>query len=204
MTDPETEVSHPSSAVFQTGTHSLVFLYEGRGYLEPKQVTLGPQVGNYYAVLKGLKPQQRIVTSANFLIDSESQLQSAAGSFAPLPSSENNSPSSNASVTGKIDFTTNPTPPQKGQNVFRVRLTAAKGAAISGAHITVTFYMAAMPAMGMAAMKTSIVLNDKGNGIYEATGSLGSSGTWQVTVVAQKNSQTVATKQLSLTASGGM
>jgi Cu(I)/Ag(I) efflux system membrane fusion protein/cobalt-zinc-cadmium efflux system membrane fusion protein len=199
------QLAVPSTAVFQTGTRSLVFLYKGRGYLEPKQVTLGPEAGNYYAVLKGLKPHQRIVTSANFLIDSESQLQSAAGSFAPPPPvAGNNSSSSNASVTAKLDFTTNPNPPQKGRNVFRVRLTDAKGTAISGAQVTVRFYMAAMPAMGMAAMKTSTVLNDKGNGIYEATGSLGSGGTWQTTVVAQKNGQTVATKQLSLTTTGGM
>ena len=92
----------PSSAVFQTGTRSLVFLYKGNGNLEPKEVTLGPQVGNDYVVLKGLKPHQQIVTSANFLIDSESQLQAAAGSFMPPPpGAGNNSPSANAPATGK-------------------------------------------------------------------------------------------------------
>lgn len=199
------QLAVPSSAVFQTGTRSLVFLYKGSGYLEPKQVTLGPEAGNYYAVLKGLKPHQRIVTSANFLIDSESQLQAAAGSFLPPPTSAgNNSPSANASAIGNINFTTNPDPPQKGQNALHVRLTDAKGAAISGAQVTVKFYMAAMPAMGMASMNTTATLTGKGNGLYEGTASLGSGGTWQVTVVAQKNGQTIATKQLSLTTTGGM
>jgi Cu(I)/Ag(I) efflux system membrane fusion protein/cobalt-zinc-cadmium efflux system membrane fusion protein len=68
----------------------------------------------------------------------------------------------------------------------------------------VSFYMAAMPAMGMAAMNTSAALTEKGNGLYEGSGSLGSGGTWQVTVSAQKNGQAIATKQLRVNATGGM
>ncbi|MFP5228538.1 MAG: FixH family protein, partial [Acidobacteriota bacterium] len=109
-----------------------------------------------------------------------------------------------AAAQGAIDFTTDPNPPRKGDNVFRVRLTDNKGAPVSGAQVTVRFYMAAMPAMGMAAMNAAATLTDKGNGLYEGVGSLGSGGTWQVTIVAQKNGQTVASKQLSVTATGGM
>jgi Cu(I)/Ag(I) efflux system membrane fusion protein/cobalt-zinc-cadmium efflux system membrane fusion protein len=199
------QLAIPSSAVLQTGTRSLVFLYKGNGYLEPTEVTLGPQTGDYFVVLKGLKPHQQIVTSANFLIDSESQLQAAAGSFVPPPpGAGSNSPSANASAIGNIDFNTDSTPPQKGQNAFQVRLTNSKGGAISGAQVTVRFYRAAMPAMGMASMNTTATLTDKGNGLYEGTGSLGSGGTWQVTITAQKNGQTIATKQMSVTATGGM
>jgi Cu(I)/Ag(I) efflux system membrane fusion protein/cobalt-zinc-cadmium efflux system membrane fusion protein len=64
--------------------------------------------------------------------------------------------------------------------------------------------MAAMPAMGMAAMNATATLTDKGNGLYEGGGSLGSGGTWQVTITAQKNGQTIATKQLRVNATGGM
>jgi hypothetical protein len=64
--------------------------------------------------------------------------------------------------------------------------------------------MPAMPAMGMAAMKTVIVTSDNGNGTYEGKGELGSGGTWQVTVMARQNGQTIARKQLSLDATGGM
>jgi Cu(I)/Ag(I) efflux system membrane fusion protein/cobalt-zinc-cadmium efflux system membrane fusion protein len=56
----------------------------------------------------------------------------------------------------------------------------------------------------MAAMKTAAALTDKGNGLYEATGELGSGGTWQVTITAQKNGQTLASKQINVNASGGM
>ena len=77
-------------------------------------------------------------------------------------------------------------------------------AAITGAQVTVTYFMPAMPAMGMAAMRTQVSLAEKGNGLYEGAGQLDSGGTWQVTIVAKKNGQIVASKQLSVNATGGM
>ena len=197
----------PASAVFQSGTRQLVFLDHGNGSLEPKEVTLGARVGDDFAVLKGLQPHQSIITSANFLIDSESQLQAAAGSFVPPPpgAGSNASPANASSgAQANIDFTTDPNPAQKGQNTFRVKLADSKGAAISGADVTVTFYMSAMPAMGMAAMNSTAKLSDKGNGLYEGGGSLGSGGTWQATISVQKNGQVIATKQLRVNATGSM
>jgi len=103
-----------------------------------------------------------------------------------------------------IELTTDPAPPRKGNNTIRVKLAETNGAPISGAEVSVTFFMPAMPAMGMAAMRTPVSLTDKGNGIYEGVGRLESGGTWQVTIIAKKNGQTVASKQLSLNATGGM
>ena len=197
----------PASAVFQSGTRQLVFVNRGNGDLEPKEIVVGPRVGDEFVVLKGLEDHQSIVTSANFLIDSESQLQSAAGSFAPPPPGAGGTgqPSSApAANQANIDFTSDPNPPRKGANVFRVHLTGANNGAVAGASVMVRFYMAAMPAMGMAAMNTAANLADKGNGNYEGNGSLGSGGTWQVTVTAQKDGRTIATKQFSLNATGGM
>lgn len=196
----------PASAVFQSGTRQLVFLNHGNGSLEPKEITIGPRIGDDFIVLKGVEAHQSIVTSANFLIDSESQLQAAAGSFVPPPpGAGGNAPSANPPATQEnIDFTTDPNPPQKGSNVFRVRLTGTNGMPTTGAEVTVTFYMAAMPAMGMAALNTTATLTDKGNGLYEGSGSLGSGGTWQVNISVQKNGQALATKQLRVNATGGM
>jgi Cu(I)/Ag(I) efflux system membrane fusion protein/cobalt-zinc-cadmium efflux system membrane fusion protein len=196
----------PSSAVFQSGTRQLVFLDHGNGSLEPKEVSTGPRIGDDFVVLKGLQAHQSIVTSANFLIDSESQLQAAAGSFVPpAPGAGSNAPSASSPATqANIDFATDPNPPNKGTNRFRVHLTGTGNAPVTGADVTVTFYMAAMPAMGMAAMNTTAKLSDKGNGLYEGSGSLGSGGTWQVTVTVQKNGQVIATKQLRVNATGGM
>jgi Cu(I)/Ag(I) efflux system membrane fusion protein/cobalt-zinc-cadmium efflux system membrane fusion protein len=64
--------------------------------------------------------------------------------------------------------------------------------------------MPAMPAMGMAAMRTPVALSDKGNGVYEGSGVLGSGGTWLTTILAKKNGQVIASKQLSVNATGGM
>jgi YtkA-like len=68
----------------------------------------------------------------------------------------------------------------------------------------VTFFMPAMPAMGMAAMRDAATLTDKGKGIYEGPVQLQNGGTWQVTVIVQRGGQTIATKQLSVSATGGM
>jgi Cu(I)/Ag(I) efflux system membrane fusion protein/cobalt-zinc-cadmium efflux system membrane fusion protein len=194
----------PASSVFQSGTRQLVFLNHGNGSLEPKEIAVGPHIGDDFVVLKGLEAHQSIVTSANFLIDSESQLQAAAGSFVPPPPGVgSNAPPANAPQTN-IDFSTDPNPPNKGANTFRVHLTGAGNAPVTGADVTVTFYMAAMPAMGMAAMNTTAKLSDKGNGMYEGAGTLGSGGTWQVTISVQKNGQVIATKQLHVNATGGM
>ena len=193
----------PSSGVLQSGTRQIAFVKRSDEYLEPREVELGQRIGDDFIVLKGLKAGEQIVTSANFLIDSESQLQAALGSFVPPPpgagaASAINAPQANA------DLTSEPNPPNKGSNVFRIRLTDASGSPISGAEVSVTFFMPAMPAMGMAAMRTPIALSDKGNGVYEGSGVLGSGGTWQTTILAKKNGQTIASKQLSVNATGGM
>jgi hypothetical protein len=193
----------PASGVLQTGMRQIAFVDRGDGAIEPREVQLGARVGDDYIVLKGLEPGDRIVTSANFLIDSESQLQAALGTFAPPP------PGARAAVQintarANLQLSTDPTPPRRGSNTFRVKLTGASGAALPGAQVSVTFFMAAMPVMGMAAMRTSVNLADRGNGIYEGTGQLPSGGTWQVTIVAKKNDQLVGSKQLSVSATGGM
>ena len=58
--------------------------------------------------------------------------------------------------------------------------------------------------MGMASMRIPVILSDKGNGLYEGSGQLESGGTWQVNIIAKKNGQLIATKQLSVNATGGM
>jgi hypothetical protein len=64
--------------------------------------------------------------------------------------------------------------------------------------------MAAMPAMGMAAMRAQATATDQGNGVYASDIDLQSGGTWQVTIVAAKDGQTIATKQFNVTVSGPM
>ena len=107
-------------------------------------------------------------------------------------------------LQANVELATDPAPPKKGGNVFRVKLSAANGTPVSGAQVNVTFFMPAMPARGMAAMKTSVDLTDKGAGMYEGKGDLGSGGTWQVTITARQNGTVIASRQLTVHASGGM
>jgi RND family efflux transporter MFP subunit len=193
----------PATGVLQTGTSNIAFVYRSDGSIEPREVQLGSRIGSDFVVFKGLKTGEQIVTSANFLIDSESQLQAALGTFAPPPPGAGAAPAMNAPLA-VAELTTDPNPPHKGGNVFRVKLTAAGGSSISGADVNVTFFMPAMPAMGMAAMRTSAILSDKGSGIYEGSGQLESGGTWQVTILAKQNGQVIASKQFSVNATGGM
>ena len=193
----------PASGVLQTGTRQIVFVDHGGGNLEPREVELGARVADDYIVLKGLEVGERIVTSANFLIDSESQLQAALGSFAPPP------PAAGAAVAESarqaiIELSTDPSPPQSGRNRLQVKLAAAAGAPIAGAQVTATFFMPAMPAMGMAAKRVAVRLADRGGGAYGDSVELPSGGTWQVTLVAQKKGETVAMKQLSVDVAGSM
>ena len=75
--DQKEKLVVPVDAVLPTGERFLVFLYHGSGRLEPRYVQIGEKFGDSYEVLKGLSQGDLVVTSANFLIDSESRLQGA-------------------------------------------------------------------------------------------------------------------------------
>jgi len=65
----------PTAAVVPTGNKFIVFVDHGGGQLEPRQIEVGIHSGDYYEVLSGLKEGDRVVSSANFLIDAESRIQ---------------------------------------------------------------------------------------------------------------------------------
>ncbi|HEV2423625.1 MAG TPA: efflux RND transporter periplasmic adaptor subunit [Terriglobia bacterium] len=194
----------PASAVLQSGTRQIVFVDRGGGYLEPREVELGSRAGDEFIVSKGLKANEPIVTSANFLIDSESQLQAALGSFVPPPPGAGEAASKQAGGNAlDIEIATSPSPPRKGADTVRVALTQS-GIPVTGAAVSVRFLMPAMPAMGMAARRIDVTLSDQGGGRYEGQVTLESGGSWQVSIVAQKEGRTIAAKQTTLNAEGGM
>ena len=199
------QVVIPASGVLHSGTRDIAFIDRGDGYLEPREIEVGPRLDDHVVVLKGLKLGERIVSSANFLVDSESQLQAAIGSFTPPPPGAGAAPAMNGPAERiAVDFSTDPSPPHKGANSVRVKLTSSDSTPVAGAEVTATFFMAAMPAMGMAAVRSVATLREKADGVYEGPLNLETSGTWQVTVVVKRGSQTVASKQLSVSATGGM
>jgi RND family efflux transporter MFP subunit len=68
----------PETAVLNSGDRQVVFLDRGDGRFEPRAVKIGAQTGGRIEILGGLQEGDRVVTSGNFLIDSESQLKAAA------------------------------------------------------------------------------------------------------------------------------
>jgi len=71
----------PESAVLRTGKRDLVFVDLGSGHMQLRQVEVGAKAGGYYEILKGLKPGERVVSAANFLIDAESKVQGVEASW---------------------------------------------------------------------------------------------------------------------------
>jgi membrane fusion protein, copper/silver efflux system len=69
-----TALTVPTTALVRTGERTLVFADLGSGRLAPQEVEIGPATGDYTEVLSGVEPGQRVVTSAQFLLDSESSL----------------------------------------------------------------------------------------------------------------------------------
>ena len=71
-------ISVPADAVLDSGFKKTVFVDDGGGFFEPREVETGWRIGNRVEIVKGLKLGERIVISGNFLIDSESRLELAA------------------------------------------------------------------------------------------------------------------------------
>lgn len=73
------QISVPEEAVLDSGDEQFVFVAFGGGHFESRKIQLGAKVDNRYIVLSGLKAGEKIVTSGNFMIDSESRLKSSMG-----------------------------------------------------------------------------------------------------------------------------
>jgi Cu(I)/Ag(I) efflux system membrane fusion protein len=71
----------PFNAVLPTGRHDIVFVDKGAGKLEPRFVELGRKYGDFYEIKSGLREGEKVVTSANFLIDAEAKVQGALKSW---------------------------------------------------------------------------------------------------------------------------
>jgi len=72
----------PDSSVLDTGSRQAVLVDKGEGRFEPREVKLGRRGGGYIEVREGLADGEAVVTSANFLIDAESNLKAALKGFA--------------------------------------------------------------------------------------------------------------------------
>jgi RND family efflux transporter MFP subunit len=70
-------VAVPEAAVINTGTRSVVVVDRGEGRFEPRDVRVGGRADGYFQIVSGVRAGERVVTSGNFLIDSEASLGAA-------------------------------------------------------------------------------------------------------------------------------
>jgi Cu(I)/Ag(I) efflux system membrane fusion protein len=80
--DPTPVLAVSDSSVLDTGSRQAVLVDKGEGRFEPRQVKLGRRGGGYIEIRDGLAAGEAVVTSANFLIDAESNLKAALKGFA--------------------------------------------------------------------------------------------------------------------------
>jgi Cu(I)/Ag(I) efflux system membrane fusion protein len=83
--DLGTKLAIPQEAIIESGQKQVVFLHQGGGKLEARVIKTGIKTGEWCEVLDGLQGGEHIVTSANFLIDSESRLKSVVESMGGMP-----------------------------------------------------------------------------------------------------------------------
>ncbi|MBI4054506.1 MAG: efflux RND transporter periplasmic adaptor subunit [Elusimicrobia bacterium] len=75
----------PEEAVLETGERNVAFVDLGEGRIEPREVNVGREADGYYELLSGIEEGEKVVTSAQFLIDSESRLKAALSKTGAKP-----------------------------------------------------------------------------------------------------------------------
>ena len=215
----------PKEAVLDSGLRQLVFLDLGQGVYQPYPVKLGRRSQEYVEVLEGIKEGDRVVTSANFMLDAESKLASAGGMQAmmgqigmadwqmrgahearmegmPGMKSEPGKPvSETRQVSGfSLTLSTVPDKPKAGENVLRLKLADQAGKPVTNAQVVFAY---TMPMPGM--MESKAKATHTKDGIYEAKALLGMGGTWVVTAnVTLPNLPPISEKFQIAVVGGGM
>jgi nitrogen fixation protein FixH len=113
--------------------------------------------------------------------------------------SEQATPPAAATSAPDITFKSDPDPVKTGENTFEV-MVMQDGKPVDDAAVSAEFYMPAMPQMKMPEMRMKTDLAPAGNGVYRGTGQVAMAGNWDVTVIAMRGGQELATKKLTVTA----
>jgi RND family efflux transporter MFP subunit len=189
------QVLIPQDALMDTGTEQYVFIDKGDGYVQPRKVKAGAEAGEKVGVLEGLKPGERVVSGANFIVDSESRLKGAfagMGEASKTPSSLAGGPTQ--SISAEV---LEPKAAKTGTNSIRVLVKDLSGKPITGAQVDVGLFM---PQMGsMAPMRSNATLAEVGNGIYAGQIEFPIAWTWQTTVTIRKYGSVVGIAQTTIT-----
>lgn len=221
----------PKEAVLDTGLRQLVFLDLGQGVYQPYPVKLGRRSQEYVEVLEGIKEGDRVVTSANFLLDAESKLASAGSMQAmmgqigmadwqmrgsreakmegmegmkgmPGMKSEPGKPVSETRQASGFSLTLSTVPETPKAGETLLRLKITDPAGYAATNAQVVFAYT-MPMPGMTESKAKATHTK--DGIYEAKAMLGMGGTWVVTAnVTLPDLPPISEKFQFAVAGGGM
>lgn len=186
----------PADAVLDSGTRQLVFVAQGDGYFQPRDVKVGQRLGDRVQILEGLKDGEQVATGAAFFLDSESQLRASVQGFEPPQDIATGETRQQLAIT----LTSQPDPPRSGDNNFEVTVKGPDGQPLADAEVSIVFFMAAMPSMSMPAMKNEAKLAPAGNGVYRGAGQIMMAGRWDVTVVVSRGGQRLGSKQVGVVA----
>jgi hypothetical protein len=189
------QVLVPQDAVMNTGTEQYVFIDKGNGYVQPRQVKVSADSGDKVVIQAGLKAGERVVTGANFIVDSESRLKGAFAGMGTPSAAPTAAAGANQSVSVDI---LDPKTAKTGMNAIRLMVKDAAGKAVTGAQVDVALFM---PQMGsMAPMTSKATLTEAGNGVYVGQIEFRMAWTWQTTVTVRKNGSVIGVVQTNITA----
>jgi membrane fusion protein, copper/silver efflux system len=188
------QVLVPQDAVVNTGTEQYVFIDKGNGYIQPRQVKASGDTGENVGIQEGLKAGERVVTGANFLIDSESRLKGALAGMGTA----SQPPKGAAAIEALSVEVLDPKTAKTGMNSIRLLVKDTAGNPVAGAQVDVGLFMPQMG--GMAPMTSKATLTELGNGVYAGQIEFLMAWTWQTTITVRKNGNVMGVAQTSITA----
>ena len=196
----------PRSAVLDTGTRKLVYVAKENGVFEAREVQTGTPNNDWFPVIAGIKPGERVVTNGNFLIDSQTRLSGGmTGLFGGSKEfGDHQTPGGGASEpspkAAKITYRTDPDPLEgAAPGKFYVQLVDGDGKVIPDALVKVTLVMPGMPSMNMPEMRATGSLSWNGKE-YRGTIDVPMAGSWNTSIEATRNGQALASEHVRLTA----
>lgn len=212
----------PESALLDSGVRQIVFVDQGMEMVAPREVK-ARRIGSHYLVQKGLTAGEKIVTSAGFLIDSESKLMASSDMMGSLGMAgirmeqaqmgememkmdgmqmkkEKSLTGPQTKKKGDLTFTlvTKPAPPVDGENLLFLIVTDAVGKPIENARVGFSY---TMPMPGMRSVKVPATFK---NGQYEGNVKFGMPGTWEVTASVTLPGKPEVQEQFTLEAGEAM
>jgi Cu(I)/Ag(I) efflux system membrane fusion protein len=221
QTDQQKRLVVPKEAVLDTGLRQIVFLDQGKGMYVPTEVKLGRRGEDKVEVLGGVKEGDRVVTSANFLLDAQSKLASTGnmqemmgqigmadwqmrGAYeAKMEGMGTPAPAKPVSETRKVGgyvltLSTEPATPKAGETMLRLKLTDPEGKPVTNANV---LFVCTMPMPGMTDSKVTAIHTK--DGVYEGKAMLGMAGTWEVRISVTAPGRPSITEKFQFAVAGG-